>query len=92
MRDGQGTAVQPAPAARAQFQSAVDRLSRVLASRPGRAPEELLREVNERNQASDPTLCAFAWRSEQPALLYSAGHLSLAQTLERCADAVEMLP
>jgi hypothetical protein len=91
IRDGQGI-VMPPPAARPQFQSAVDRLSRVLVSRPGRAPEELLREVNQRNQASDPTLCAFDWRSEQPALLYAAGHLSLAQTLERCADAVEMLP
>jgi hypothetical protein len=79
------------PVARAQFQGAVGRLSRVLAARSGKAPEQLLREVHEANKATDPTLCAFDWRNGQPSLRYGGGRLSLGQTILKCADAIEKL-
>lgn len=79
-------------AARTQFQSSVERLNRVLARKPGRSPEDLMREARERYKAVDPSLCAFNWRNGQPSLLYGGGHLSLGQTIQKCADAIEKSP
>lgn len=74
---------------RAQFQGAVGRLSRSLSGHSGRAPEAILREVHERYKATDPNICAFDWHNGQPSLLYGGGNLSIGQTLQRCADAVD---
>lgn len=77
------------PGGRAQFQSAVGRLSRSLSGHYGKAPEEILREVHERYKATDPSICAFDWHHGQPSLLYGGGNLSIGQNLQRCADAVD---
>lgn len=80
------------PADRAQFEGAVSRLSRSLGRHPGRTPEAVLRAVHERYKESDPNICAFEWKDGQPSLLYGGGHLSLGQTIQRCADAVDRSP
>jgi hypothetical protein len=91
VEDAEIPAIPLTPAARSQFQGAVGRLSRVLAARSGKAPEQLLREVHEANKGTDPTLCAFDWRNGQPSLRYGGGRLSLGQTILKCADAIEKL-
>ncbi len=77
------------PAGRAQFQGAVGRLNHSLSGHFGKAPEEILREVHEKYKATDPNICAFDWRNGQPSLLYGGGSLSISQTLQKCADAVD---
>ena len=77
------------PAGRAQFQGSVARLSHSLSGHFGKAPEEVLREVHEKYKNSDATICAFDWRNGQPSLLYAGGNLSISQTLQKCADAVD---
>ncbi|HXJ42129.1 MAG TPA: hypothetical protein VNH18_22820 [Bryobacteraceae bacterium] len=53
------------------------------------AAEEVLREVHDRYKGIDATVCAFNWRNGQPALVDSAGRMTLGQTIEHCADAIE---
>lgn len=77
------------PAGRAQFQGSVARLSHSLSGHFGKAPEEILREVHEKYKATDASICAFDWRNGQPSLLYTGGSLSISQTLQKCADAVD---
>jgi hypothetical protein len=77
-------------ASQSRFQGAVARLNLLLASSGGRPAQEVLREVHEKYKAVDPTVCDFDWRKGQPALMYAGGGgLSLGQTIEHCADAVE---
>ena len=76
------------PAGKAQFQNAVGRLNGLLASQKGRSPAAVLQEIHELYKDTDPTMCSFDWRNGQPALLYNGGHISLGQTIQRCADAV----
>jgi hypothetical protein len=78
------------PATQSQFQGAVARLNMLLATSQGKSPKEVLREIHERYRHIDPSVCDFDWRKGQPALIYTrAGGLSLGQTIEHCADAIE---
>ena len=78
------------PAAQSQFQSAVARLNRLLTASRGRAPEDMLREIHDRYKAVDPTVCDFDWHKGEPSLVYAGGSMSLGQTIEHCADAIEL--
>ena len=77
------------PYGSAQFQGSVARLSHSLSGHFGKSPEEILREVHEKYKANDPDICAFDWRNGQPSLRYAGGRLSISQTIQKCADAVE---
>jgi hypothetical protein len=75
------------------FQGALSNLNIALANYPERKPEDVLAEVRKRMGSKDPTLCAFEWNGGQPALMYGGKTktVSLATTLGRCAQAVEIM-
>jgi hypothetical protein len=75
------------------FQGSLGELNNALANFPERRPEDVLAEVRRRSSGSDPSVCAFAWNSGQPALLYGGQNksISLGSTLTKCAQAVEKL-
>jgi hypothetical protein len=72
------------------FAGGMNRLNGALAAFPDRRPEDILREIHRKAASRDPSVCAFEWNNGQPALLYGgAGKLTLAATVDKCADAIE---
>jgi hypothetical protein len=64
----------------------LDRLNRALAAFPGMDPHELLRQVSSSGHSSE---CSFNWNNGNPSLVFNGGHISISQTLDRCAEAIE---
>jgi len=75
---------------RPDFTQSLDRLNSALTAFPGLTPTEVLRQVSA--LPGNNSVCAFQWNSGNPALVFKGGNQgSLAQSLERCAQAVEKL-
>ena len=64
----------------------LDRLNRALAGFPGMDPHEVLRQVSSSGRSSE---CAFNWNKGNPSLVFNGGSISISQTLDRCAQAIE---
>jgi hypothetical protein len=79
---------EPERGAKTDFTQSLDRLNSALAAFPGLSPTEVLHLVS--MSGGKNSVCAFQWNNGNPALEFNGSNkISMAQTLESCAQAVE---